>query len=322
MLFVVVIAIIAGLWLSSKQGTIIGNFKNKAIEKDFIDIRVAKQRLLQFALLTPELYYDVDISGVVKPPLGPGYFPCPDNVDGTGADGIADWVQCSTGGADMMLSGVLPRLAYDPANPASPLKPFFAFAEEGRYLYYVDKRYVLPSRDFTDNLATATIDEDGLYAPLTPIKIEDAVDADNGGAGVGALSLNGADGFIAVVIDLGSDGVASDFYVDGTDFRYPADPVSGLNKVMDTDDPRTDKLVAISYEQDWLQLFARRICRENAKYTNDYDNYIDNDGDGNTDPVYTGYDGTKNVDIWKLEPSWFYWEESPKGWYEWSSICP
>ncbi|MBN2646361.1 MAG: hypothetical protein JXR44_01085 [Thiotrichales bacterium] len=340
MLVVVVLAIIAALWVASKQGVIIGNFKNKAIESDFIELRQAQERLLQFMLLTPELYHGVDLNPVLDMPIGPGYFPCPDGAVGGSistpatTDGIADWETCSTGSnpvgdpvgdASMLLWGYLPRLAHN-TNPAQP----FAFGAERALFYFVDRRFVLPSRDYTDNqlVAGTAINETGLFAPLTPQTIE--ADASAGGA----LTLNGAKGFIAILVDPGSDNQLNEVVRNGANFSYIIP-----NSSITAEDPTVDKLVALTYQQHWLPLLARRICTEKARYTSNYLNFIDRDnadGDGDLqtgkDPVYSGYTDTNadglinqaDVDVWKLTSSWFFWNESGHGksWYEWSGVCP
>ncbi|BBP46729.1 hypothetical protein THMIRHAS_21020 [Thiosulfatimonas sediminis] len=302
-LIIVVIAIIAVLWLSSKQGSIIGTFKNKAIEANFIELNQAKDRLLQFAALTPELYHGENLTATVKPPIGIGYFPCPDGVGGTTPDGLADWNNCSTGDASLLLSGYLPRVTAN-TNASETM----AFAAQKKYLYYVDKRYVLPSLDFTDDAATA-IDEDGLFAPLTVSKLEAEADGEAG------LTLNGSGGFIAFIVDPGSDNALNELTISGSNFFY-----SIPNSSITSEDPTIDKLVAINYQQHWLPLMARRTCREKSKFVMDYADYQDNDGDGSVDPVYGP--STDTIDQWKLSQNWFYWGGADTSWYQWGvGVC-
>lgn len=344
-LVVVVIAIIAALWISSKHGTIIGNFKNKGIESEFIELKQAKDRLLQFALLTPELYHLQTLSGFDEPIISPGYLPCPDGVvdgsttdpDPLTTDGIADWGTCSTGAdpagsivgdASMLLWGYLPRVASN--TSAGNL---FAFGAERKFLYYVDRRFVLPSNDYVDDESlpaantTSEIDEAGRFAPLTPQTI--AID------GSGSLTLNGATGIIAILVDPGSDNELNEVTrVDGNFFyNIP-------NSSITSEDPTIDKLVVLTYEQNWLPFVARRVCRERARFIRNYTGYIDNDNaDADNDeatgidPIYQGYssnlnldtvpvDGVIDVDDWKYAQNWFFWEGNPNSWYEWSSVCP
>ncbi|MBO1926955.1 hypothetical protein J3998_05145 [Thiomicrorhabdus sp. 6S2-11] len=342
-LVVTVIAIVAALWISSKHGTIIGNFKSKEIESEFIELKQAKDRLMQFALLTPELYHLQSLSGFDEPIIGPGYFPCPDGAVGgsvtepVATDGIADWDTCSTGAdpvgsivgdANMLLWGYLPRIASN-----TSLGNLFAFGAERKLLYFVDRRFVLPSKDYGDNEslpatnATSVIDETGRFAPLTPQTI--AI------GGSGSLTLNGATGIVAILVDPGSDNKLNEVTrVDGN-FFY-----SIPNSSITSEDPTIDKLVVLTYEQNWLPLVARRVCRERARFTRNYAGYIDNDNadsdnDETTDidPIYQGYsvdlsldvdpvDGVINVDDWKYAQNWFFWEGNPNSWYEWSAVCP
>lgn len=287
-LAVSVLAIIAALWLSTKQGDIVTYFKNKAIEQDFAELKAIKERLLEFAVLTPEMYFGADLT-LLSPsiandrPFGPGYFPCPDNVeDLNSADGVADWATCSTTLGDVLM-GKLPRVAAN-TNDA------FYFGPQDSFFYYVDRRFVIPNAS------------DGIFSPLTPSTVD---------ASTSPITLNGAGGYIALIIDPGSDNALNEVSISGTDFTYQVD-----NPNNPSSDPTVDKVIGIQFSTEWLPLMAKRVCIEQARYLGEAGT-----GFSKTDSTSFQQDNTVLDD----DPNWYFFNGGVSGesWYEWGvDRCP
>ncbi|CAN8138787.1 putative Type 4 fimbrial biogenesis protein PilX N-terminal domain-containing protein [uncultured Thiomicrorhabdus sp.] len=317
-LVVAVIAIVAALWISVKNDFIVTAFKNKAIEGDFIELKLAKDRLLQLSVLAPEIYpFDKDNA------IPPGVFPCPDTPASSDVsrsevnvfssangysgeeDGSSDpiWT-CSTGTSDpIVLWGMLPQYIidkdFDPLITPILDNVDFILGEAKKFFYFVDERYVVGNSGYPGMVNKL----------LTP---DILVNADEG---LGMITLNGVGGVIAIIADPGEDGVFNEFSVnDYINFTYEVD-----NAATASSDPNIDKVVAISYQSEWLPLIARRVCREISKLTN---TYPDLDDDDVLDPVYTGYFG--DLDSWQTSQSWFYRDGNDgdeDNWFGWSAVC-
>ena len=286
-LAVAVLGLIAVLWLTAKQGDVITAFKNKGIEQDLSELKAVKQRLLEFSVLAPEIYRGVTYpSPAITRSLGPGYFPCP-----------LAWTNCSTGGDVKVVKGFVPATAASSSES-------FHITEANRYIYYIDKRFMMPSADYSG---------DNIFYPLTPTAIADGNEP--------VMRLNGAGGYIALIIDPGSDGTLNEVTVPSPDVDDGLfdDTASGAydftfeldNAANAASDPTVDKIVGITYQQDWLPLMAKRVCQEMSRYIGERTDVVDssdnsvledNQTDLNTRSQWF-FDGnaTGNTD------SWFNW---------------
>jgi hypothetical protein len=304
MLMVVGVVIVASLWLSTKHQGLISLFKDEQIEQDLVELKKVKQRLLAFAVLQPEIYL-TDTGGVMQDNTqvpAPGYFPCPD-LDGSGS---LDATETSCG--NPFISGT-PGTGFVPdpnsavglgscTGGGSVCSGFVPeristrnlyFAPAGRYYYVLDERFTFQNPNYVNN---------GLlrYAPLNMTGFDPA-DADAQNDPV--LSLNGEGGYIALIIDAGTDGLAS-VNNDG-DAHF----VSQVDFMSDAD--TADKIVGIRYNE-WAVLVAHRVCAERGRF-------LGTDGSGdyadvgeNTRHWYNAYDETAN----------------PGGanWRAWGVACP
>lgn len=254
-LIVVVIAIIASLWLSSKNEKLVSYFKFYQIEQELNELKAIKGRLLEFVALTPELYateLDGDFQPASKIPAI-GYLPCPD----ADADGAADNTCGSswpTGSAPTSIFGKLPQ-AVGPWNatvspPISSRWMYFAERKD-HYYYALDERFSLWQGSdgvplFTDMLARISIwsfDTRFDSSAIPPV-----------------LTINGTGSYVAVIIDPGSDGLDAGTQdpTDATNFIFNQNPSMG-------DSDTADKVVGISYDE-WLSLVSNRVCGERRRY--------------------------------------------------------
>lgn len=307
-LVVVVIAIIAALWLSSKHGNIMGYFKNKEIAEDYSELIGAKNRVLEFMVNTPEILYGHDTDTIGFNQIGPGYLPCPDNVKGsdvaapvvgsslvsiiTAADGSSSWGSCLTGaGVDESASsyvpvlwGLLPREVIDHSGNA-----MFLIGQGKRFFYFVDQRYVIPNGEYSQinrNLNPATMSASAI--------------------GPGAITLNGDANYVALIVDPGSDNQLNEFKVSSISayaYQFSYD-VGSIGE--EASDPTIDKVIGIQYSEEWLALVGRRVCRERARLS------AYNDASGNPIEVADN----------QASDSWFYLAGNVSSWYSWSVGCP
>ncbi len=309
LLVIIVVVIIATLWLSTKQERLISIFKSNQIDYDLEELKLVKKRLLQFAVLQPDIYITNDTGDAVgsdKVPA-PGYLPCPDVSDGAGgpADGIADasctnpliWSSPDTSGflPDSLTFGYVPELISS--------RNFYV-AEKTRYFYFLDERFSYVNPGYVNN---------GLkrYAPLNPVRLvgNPATVSSNFDSFDPVLTLNGMTGYVALIVDAGEDGL--DILNKDGDRHF----ITNLDDLRD--DPNADKIIGISYA-DWLAMVAHRVCAERKRLQGiDYDN-------DETDPV----DAIADLDdIGTGLPHWYNDYDpstNPGGgsWRSWGSGCP
>lgn len=310
-LVIVVVVIIATLWLSMKQERLISLFKSDQIDYDLEDLKQVKQRLLQFAVLQPEVYItntSGNVQGSAKVPA-PGYLPCPDVDDGAGgpADGIADgsctnpllWASPDTSGflPDSLTFGYVPELISS---------RHFYFAEKTRYFYFLDERFSYANPGYVnDNLKR--------FAPLNPIRLEGDPAAQTSNFEPRSfdpvLTLNGVTGYVALLVDAGQDGL------DAANKDGDRHFITHLDDLRE--DPNADKIIGISYIE-WLAMVAHRVCAERNRLQGigyDLDETDPVDAIADLDDIgaplrhwYNDYDSTTN----------------PVGgnWRTWGSVCP
>ena len=261
LLFIVVVVIIATLWISTKHQKIISIFKTHAVESDFSDLKLVKERLLQFAMLQPEIYL-TSTTGVIQTSAqlpAPGYFPCAD-LDG---DGVLSGSETSCTNPLLSINpnttGFIPDSGVYGFVPESISTRNTYFAEAGRYYYFLDERFSAQNPGYVN---------DGLlrYAPLNPINLEGdpAIAANSTDSFDPVLTLNGVGGYIVLIVDAGDDGLDA-ANADGDRFF-----VSGTNDLQE--DSGADKIVGITYS-DWFALVGARVCHERTRYQGlTYDN--------------------------------------------------
>ncbi|QCU90782.1 hypothetical protein [Thiomicrorhabdus sediminis] len=290
LLIIVVIAIVTSLWISTRFEYIISFFKSYELEERETELTWAKDRLLQYAVLHPEVYLtDSSNAGQSAESIpAPGYFPCPD-LDGDGDINSLNYeTQCqnsvdfggdgfvpdpdlaaglgSCNGTDLCL-GYLPR---------GISERHLYFAEQAKYYYFLDERFAFRNGDHAAKAPTGAAIQ---YIPMNPSEFNVA-----GSSPV--LSINGKTGYVVVLIDPGLDGQLNGENADGDgDFQY-----NPLNSLMNDAD-NTDVVIGIHYDE-WLNWVARRVCSEHQRFDGGNG---DENNDGNTDAadeIYTGIDET------------------------------
>lgn len=302
-LVVVVVSIVTALWLSTKHQSFIGYFKSQSVDSDLEELNLVKERLLQFAVLQPEIFL-TDSGGVAsdedKIP-SPGYFPCPDE-DGDGTLSTAE-TSCFNefDAAYPIVTGFVPdpdsASGLGTCNGSSVCTGYvpkeistrnFYFGEAGRYFYFLDERFVSQNPNYN------TSSGEKRFAPLHP-------DVLNPDAGVlsPVLVLNGKPNYVVIIIDPGRDGLLDSENGDGDpDFAYNPSVLS----VRESDN--IDKVVGISYSE-WLAWIARRVCAESGRYLGSDDDY---------EAISTVKHWVKNYDV-TINPRGSNWED-------WVSQCP
>lgn len=274
LLVIVVVAIIAFLWLSTQHGSLISAFKNEQIDQDITELEDVKQRLLEFAVLQPEIFL-TDTAGAMQDNTqvpSPGYLPCPD------LDGNGETTGAESSCGNPFVAGT-PGTGYVP-NPTSSVGlgtcdgsqictgyvPSYIstrdiyFGPAGRYFYFLDERFSTQNPNYVNG---------GLlrYAPLNSDEFSvDDTDPDNDPS----LRLNGIPGYIALIIDPGYDGLDAENKDGDNDF------VSGTDDLSQSEN--ADKIVGITFDE-WVSLVARRVCAEVGRYTGtdttgDYTNIV------------------------------------------------
>ncbi|BCN94034.1 hypothetical protein THMIRHAM_18190 [Thiomicrorhabdus immobilis] len=283
LLVIVVISIIAALWLSTKHYSLISVFKTNDIQADSYELELVKKRLLEYAVLHPEIY-TTDDSGSYQNSAqipAPGYFPCPD-LDGDGdVEGAES--SCSNpftpGGTipDEDNTGFVPSGGVLGFVPESISTHRVHFAEAGRYYYFLDERFSTqnPAADYINDALQK-------YAPMNPTQFVGDVSAatDNLDAFEPVLTLNGKTGYIALIIDAGDDGLDAANNVDASDGLVDRHFISRASDL--SDDPNADKIVGITM-QDLDNAINRRLCVERFRYEGL--EYADEDGDGSPDEI-------------------------------------
>ena len=318
MLVIVVVTIIATLWLSTKHQSITSFFKTNQIDIDRAELKLVKQRLLQYAVLQPEVY--LTTGGVIKDSTkipSPGYFPCPDLDDPSGPSGPSDGFTETTctnplvpASAFPDKTGLLPDLLTSPTVfgyvPGGIDNRNIHFAEQSKYFYFLDERFSYQNGEYTNN---------GLqrYAPLYPGRLVGNVDdaTDNLDSFDPVLTLNGVPGYVVLIIDPGSDGLLDTDNEDGD--RFFTSSAADMS-----DEPNADKIVGITYTE-WLTLMVHRVCHERDRIEGiEYDGsdadamdaIIDLDDAGATlGHWFNNYVDTTNV-------------SNGANWREWGVLCP
>ena len=283
LLVIVVISIIAALWLSTKHYSLISIFKTNDIQADSYELELVKKRLLEYAVLHPEIY-STDDSGTYQSSAqipAPGYFPCPD-LDGDGDVEGAE-TSCSNpftpGGTipDEDNTGFVPSGGVLGFVPESISTHRVHFAEAGRYYYFLDERFS------TQNSAADYINDSlQKYAPMNPTQFVGDVSAatDNLDSFEPVLTINGRGGYRALIIDAGDDGLDTANNIDAADGLVDRHFVSRAADL--STDPNADKIVGITM-QDLDNAINRRLCVERFRYEGL--EYADADGDGSPDEV-------------------------------------
>ncbi len=283
LLTLVVIISIALLWISTKHHSLISIFKTNDIQADSYELESVKERLLEYAVLQPEIYTTNDSNAYQNSAQipAPGYFPCPD-LDGDGdLEGVE--TSCSNPFTDTTIQQI-DNTGFVPDAGAIGYVPSFIgshhiyFAEAGRYYYFLDERFS------AQNSAPGNVN-DGLmrYAPMNPAQFVGAVSPvpASGEEFEPVLTLNGRRGYIALIIDPGADGSLDDANnVDATSGLVDRFFVSRASDL--SDDPNADKIVGITL-QDLDNAINRRLCVERFRYEGFQ--YADQNGDGAPDEV-------------------------------------
>lgn len=257
LLLIVVLVVIAGLWVATQQEKAVSIFKTQAVESDYQDLKQVKARLLEFAMLQPEIYLTNTSSQIQSANQipSPGYFPCPD-LDGDGTLSSAE-SSCTNPflSTNTEFTGFVPD--FSSASPLGFVPQAITtrntyFAPAGRYYYFLDERFSNQNPNYVnDNLKR--------YAPLNPVRLEGAVlsASDKLDSFTPVLTLNGQAGYIALIIDAGTDGL------DAANADGDRHFVSGSSSLFNDDN--ADKIVGVTYTE-WFALVGSRICYEQARF--------------------------------------------------------
>ncbi|WP_321275985.1 hypothetical protein [Thiomicrorhabdus indica] len=262
-LLVSAVAIVVVLWVGSQQQELISIFKSKQIDQRFLAMKLAKQRLMQFAVLQPEIYQtnsDSTLRPAGKMP-SLGYFPCPD-LDGDGlllntesscgnpydslapnpdATGFVPDPELSSGGENC--DGTSPCMGFLPSQFKSR---FVYFGKPAKYYLVVDERFAYQSAYYNT----------GSSQYFTPLSV-DTIESASTPLG---LSLDNTDGYIALLIDAGNNGLSPENQDGDRFFISPSAPVA-LSQSNDD----SDLIVGITWEE-WKLLIARRLCIEAMRW--------------------------------------------------------
>lgn len=288
LLTLVVIVLIALLWISTQHYSLISIFKTNDIQADASELELVKERLLEYAVLHPEIYTTDDSNAYQNSEQipAPGYFPCPD-LDGSG-DLVDAETSCynpfypgATVPPDEDSTGFVPDAGVVGYVPAFIGSHHVHFAEAGRYYYFLDERFANQNPHYVN-------DGQLRYAPMNPLQFTgDIADLPEGPLDPAApppfepvLTLNGKRGYIALIIDPGADGLLDTPNSQDTDGLVDRHFVSRASDL--SDDPNTDKIVGITL-QDLDNAINRRLCVERFRYEGL--EYADADGDGVPDEV-------------------------------------
>jgi len=312
LLTAVVLVLIASLWLSTQHEYLYSVFKNEQLEEDVAELEAVKAKLLQFAILQPEIY-KTDTVGVMQDATqipAPGYFPCPD----LNGDGSLNAAESSCG--NPFDPGFLPDATSDDDTstgyvpdpdrneslgtctgsstclgfvPSAITTRDFYFGEAGKFYYFLDERFSNQNPNYVnDNLKR--------FAPLNPTQF-DPEDGEISNDPV--LTLDGVTGYVALIIDPGSDGLDT-ANKDG-DYHFSSSGTS----LQDSDE--TDRIVGITFNE-WMSLVVHRVCVEQKRIEGTVVDYVDIDNPSPIKHWYNDYDLTSN----------------PGGanWRTWGVVCP
>lgn len=308
LLTAVVLVVIASLWLSTQHEYLFSVFKNEQLEENMDELEAVKTKLLQFAVLQPEIY-KTDTSGDMQDATqipSPGYFPCPD-LDG---DGVLLGTETSCGNPWISGTGGTGYVP-DPTSavglgtcngssicvgfvPSAITTRNFYFGEAGKFYYVLDERFSNQNPNYVNNNLKR-------YAPLYPDNlVGDPATASNSlDPFEPILSLNGVGGYIALIIDPGTDGLDSEN--NGADYIFSSSGTSLQNS------EQTDRIVGITYNE-WMSLVVHRVCVEQKRIEGKIVDYVDIDDPLPIKHWYNDYDLSSN----------------PGGgsWRTWGEVCP
>lgn len=262
-----VLAIGATLWLTASHQSLFGFFQSKQLEVRWAQLHQAKQQLLQFALLQPEIYLTNSDSKFLPAGEIPaiGYFPCPD-LDGDGRllnnetmcgrmydatamhpqqTGFAPDPELSLGGENC--DGTSACMGYLPSVFASR---FFYFAPKKRFYYVLDERFAFQNPHYNSGTSQ-------YFAPLAPTKIQQQTE--DQGVPLG-LSVNNHSGYVVVLIDAGADGLNAENLNGDRYFQSSAATSTAVSQ-----SANADFIVGITFDE-WQQLIAPRLCVESQRW--------------------------------------------------------
>ena len=282
MVMIVIMVVGAAAYFGVFNENLIFKNKVKLTERDIANNLKIREQLLRYATFQPELYESDPTGGTgyalkqINLVPGPGYFPCVDlNGDGevlaaeTSCGNPRDATDDSTGFA----IGFLP-VGFSTRNI------FFGGLEAKQFYYVVDERFV-NGNNLYNNGST------GRYAPLNPALTPAAAPDASPGLLLPDntkpwLSLNGVEGYVALIISPGKPMVMQDGTVQ--DRTQPGDAVARMGDYLDkrfnasgtelngnSDGDRfffsqsknnigvNDTIVGITFEE-WQSAMLKRVC--------------------------------------------------------------
>lgn len=291
LLVVVVVAIIATLWLATKHQGLISVFKNEEIDQNHLALKDVKRRLLEFAVLQPEIYMTSTVGVLQSNSTIPavGYLPCPD-LDGdgllTGSESSCGNPLISGNSATGFVPDPLSAVGLGSCTGGGSICTGYVpqeidtrdvyFAPKKRYFYVLDERFSTQNLNYNDPSGTGP----KRYAPLTPGQfVGDPASASNSLEPFEPiLRLNGVGGFVALVIDAGENGLdpankdGNSAFVSGKGNVYLTNASGEVVGVKNDESVSgvlyDDQVVGISFN-DWITLIAHRVCAEHDRFSGD-----------------------------------------------------
>lgn len=261
-LLVAILTSVVALWVSTQHQSLISYFKTEQIDERYLALKSAKQKLLQFAILQPEIYQTNSDSKLLPAGEVPsiGYFPCPD-LDGDGRllvsetmcgrkyDATSPYPEKTGFAPDperdegvMDCNGSAPCMGFLPSIFKSR---FVYFGPAKRFYFVLDERFAFQNPNYNSG-------ESQYFAPLSKAEIDRQSQIATDPVPVG-LSLDNTDGYVAILIDAGDDGLNSE-NSDGDRFFRSAASSTSMKQVKEA-----DLVLGISY-QEWQKLVVRRLC--------------------------------------------------------------
>lgn len=260
LLIVSALMVVATLIASSYFQNLISYFSSKQIQQNLYQMQLVKQRLLNFAVLQPEIYLtnsSSQLQSSIEAPA-PGYFPCPD-LDG---DGYLLGGETTCGNIYLPTASIPQQTGFvpDPLNnfggencngssacmgyvPQKIVSREVYFAPAKRYFYVLDERFSFQNGYHFNNGQKR-------FSPLNPSAFT---------AQAPRLALNGVQGYVLLIIDPGTDGLDEDNADGDFDFVSP-------KKILPQNDA-LDQIIGVTLEE-WRMLISIRACVTLKRFSN------------------------------------------------------
>ncbi|WP_319558535.1 hypothetical protein [Thiomicrorhabdus sp.] len=248
---VAVLSVVASTLIFSYSSRWLFSLQQAQLELRMQSLLDAKKRLLAFAVLQPERYL-TDTSGVFQSAdeqPSPGYFPCVDlDANGLLTDSETRCGKMFSGSADSGFAPDPDRISCSRSPcvgflPGRIVSRHYYFSETARFYYFVDERFVHSNPNYSNQQLYR-------FAPIAPSVMDTAK-----GGREPVLVINGRSGYVALLIDPGTDGLNEENRDGDSVFVQGSQSESALQ----------DLVVGIHWSElaKWLE---SRLCAEKEKY--------------------------------------------------------